>query len=104
MLSKRFLSFVPREEAPARFASSLTSSFSVNFVSAGTETSPRSRDAPLSQITDEVSGQYARYRMEVCDNEVGSVNGDIRTLRRIMRLLQSGASCCMRPRSSFSTK
>jgi len=78
LFSKRFLIFV-RVKRPRsfRFYSGCLGRL-LNFAALA--------DAPLSQITDEMSGQYARYRMEVCDNEVVSVNGDIRTLRRVMRV------------------
>jgi integrase len=43
-------------------------------------------DAPLDAITGEVVSRYARYRQEVAKNSVVTVNGDMRTLRRIFSL------------------
>jgi len=43
-------------------------------------------DAPLDAITGDVVSRYARYRQEVPKNSVVTVNGDLRTLRRIFSL------------------
>ena len=43
-------------------------------------------DAPLNAITGDVVSRYARHRGEVAENSVVTVNGDLRTLRRIMHL------------------
>jgi integrase len=43
-------------------------------------------DAPLNTITGDLAGRYARYRQEVAKNSVVTVNGDLRTLRRILHL------------------
>lgn len=43
-------------------------------------------DAPLDAITGETVSRYARHRQEVAENSVVTVNGDLRTLRRILRL------------------
>jgi integrase len=43
-------------------------------------------DAPLNAITGDLAGRYARHRQEVAGNSVVTVNGDLRTLRRILRL------------------
>ncbi|MGB9152019.1 MAG: tyrosine-type recombinase/integrase [Alphaproteobacteria bacterium] len=43
-------------------------------------------DAPLDAITGETVSRYARHRQEVPENAVVTVNGDLRTLRRILHL------------------
>jgi integrase len=43
-------------------------------------------DTPLNAITGETVSRYARYRQEVPKNSVVTVNGDLRTLRRIFHL------------------
>ena len=43
-------------------------------------------DAPLNAITGETVSRYARHRQEVPENSVVTVNGDLRTLRRIFHL------------------
>ena len=43
-------------------------------------------DAPLDAITGDVVSRYAQYRQEVPKNSVVTVNGDLRTLRRIFSL------------------
>lgn len=43
-------------------------------------------DAPLDAITGDVVSRYARHRQEVPKNSVVTVNGDLRTLRRIFSL------------------
>ena len=43
-------------------------------------------DAPLDAITGETVSRYARHRQEVPENSVITVNGDLRTLRRILHL------------------
>lgn len=43
-------------------------------------------DAPLNAITGDVVSRYARYRQDVPKNSVITVNGDLRTLRRILHL------------------
>lgn len=43
-------------------------------------------DAPLDAITGDLVSRYARHRQEVAKNSVVTVNGDLRTLRRIFHL------------------
>lgn len=43
-------------------------------------------DAPLDEITGETVSRYTRYRQEVPKNSVVTVNGDLRTLRRMFSL------------------
>ena len=43
-------------------------------------------DAPLDAITGELASRYARHRQEVAKNSVVTVNGDLRTLRRVLHL------------------
>ena len=43
-------------------------------------------DAPLNAITGETVSRYARHRQEVPKNSVVTVNGDLRTLRRVLHL------------------
>src|SRR5271157_5545045 len=43
-------------------------------------------DAPLNAITGDVVSRYARHRQEVAKNSVVTVNGDLRTLRRVLHL------------------
>src|SRR5580658_2675071 len=43
-------------------------------------------DAPLDAITGETVSRYARHRQEVPENAVVTVNGDLRTLRRMLHL------------------
>ena len=43
-------------------------------------------DAPLNAITGDLAGRYARHRQEVAENSVVAVNGDLRTLRRVIHL------------------
>jgi integrase len=43
-------------------------------------------DALLNAITGDLEGRYARHRQEVAENSVVTVNGDLRTLRRILHL------------------
>jgi integrase len=43
-------------------------------------------DAPLNAITGDVVSRYARYRQDVPKNSVVTVNGDLRTLRRVLHL------------------
>jgi integrase len=43
-------------------------------------------EAPLNAITGETVSRYARHRQEVPENSVVTVNGDLRTLRRILHL------------------
>jgi integrase len=43
-------------------------------------------DAPLDAITGDLVSRYARYRQEVPKNSVITVNGDLRTLRRILHV------------------
>jgi integrase len=43
-------------------------------------------DAPLNAITGELGSRYARHRQEVAENSVVTVNGDMRTLRRVLRV------------------
>ena len=43
-------------------------------------------DTPLDAITGETVSRYARHRQEVPENAVVTVNGDLRTLRRVLHL------------------
>lgn len=43
-------------------------------------------DAPLDAITDETVDRYCRYRLEVAKNDPITINGDLRTLRRCLKL------------------
>jgi integrase len=43
-------------------------------------------DAPLDAITGDLVSRYARHRQEVAKNSVITVNGDLRTLRRVLHL------------------
>jgi hypothetical protein len=43
-------------------------------------------DAPLDTITGDLVSRYIRYRQEIPKNSVVTVNGDLRTLRRIFSL------------------
>jgi integrase len=43
-------------------------------------------DALLNAITGDLAGRYARHRQEVAENSVVTVNGDLRTLRRLLHL------------------
>jgi integrase len=43
-------------------------------------------DAPLDTITGETVSRYARHRQEVAENSVITVNGDLRTLRRVLHI------------------
>lgn len=43
-------------------------------------------DAPMDAITGDLVSRYARHRQEVPENSVVTVNGDLRTLRRILHL------------------
>ncbi len=46
----------------------------------------RIADAPLDAITTELASEYADHRMDVAENEIATVNGDLRTLRRLLNL------------------
>jgi hypothetical protein len=43
-------------------------------------------DAPLDTVTGDVVSRYARHRQEVAKDSVVTVNGDLRTLRRVLHL------------------
>ena len=43
-------------------------------------------DAPLNAITGDLASKYARHRQEVAQNSIVTVNGDLRTLRRILKV------------------
>ena len=43
-------------------------------------------DSPLNAITGDLASKYARHRQEVAQNSVVTVNGDLRTLRRILKV------------------
>jgi hypothetical protein len=43
-------------------------------------------DAPLNAITGDLVSRYARHRQEVPKNSVITVNGDLRTLRRVLHV------------------
>jgi len=43
-------------------------------------------DAPLNALTGDLAGRYAHHRQEVAENSIVTVNGDLRTLRRVLKL------------------
>jgi len=43
-------------------------------------------DAPLNAITGDLASRYARHRQEVAENSIVTVNGDLRTLRRVLKV------------------
>ncbi len=43
-------------------------------------------DAPLNAITGDLAGRYSRHRQEMAGNSIVTVNGDLRTLRRVLHL------------------
>lgn len=43
-------------------------------------------DCPMDAITGDLAGRYARHRGEVAKNSVVTINGDLRTLRRILKV------------------
>src|SRR6266496_5680186 len=43
-------------------------------------------DAPLDVITGDLASRYARHRQEVATNSIVTVNGDLRTLRRTLKI------------------
>ena len=43
-------------------------------------------DAPIAAITGDLVARYARYRQEVAKASVTTVNADMRTIRRVLRL------------------
>jgi len=43
-------------------------------------------DAPLDGITGDLASRYARHRQEIAKNSVITVNGDLRTLRRVLHV------------------
>ena len=43
-------------------------------------------DAPLNAIQAEIVDRYSRYRLEVAKNDPITINGDLRTLRRLLKL------------------
>lgn len=43
-------------------------------------------DSPLNAITGDLVSRYARHRQEVAENSVITVNADLRTLRRVLKL------------------
>ena len=43
-------------------------------------------DAPLDAITGDLASRYARHREEVAKNSIVTVNGDLRTLRRVLKV------------------
>ena len=43
-------------------------------------------DAPLNAITGDLVSRYVRHRQEVAKNSVVTVNGDLRTLRRVLHV------------------
>lgn len=47
---------------------------------------PALADAVLSDISSELVGKYAQYRLAVAENSAVTTNGDIRTLRRLLNL------------------
>jgi integrase len=45
-------------------------------------------DATLNAITGDLVSRYARHRQEVAQNSIVTVNGDLRTLRRILKIAE----------------
>jgi integrase len=43
-------------------------------------------DVPLTEIGSELLSRYTQYRLSIAGNSVVTVNGDVRTLRRVMNL------------------
>jgi integrase len=43
-------------------------------------------DVPMNEISGEIVSRYASYRTEIADNSNWTVNGDLRTLRRMLHL------------------
>jgi len=43
-------------------------------------------DAPLNGVTGDQASRYARHRQEVAKNSVVTINGDLRTLRRVLKV------------------
>jgi integrase len=43
-------------------------------------------DSPLDAITGDLASKYTRHRQEVAKNSIVTVNGDLRTLRRILKV------------------
>src|SRR5271166_713841 len=43
-------------------------------------------DSPLIAITGDLASRYARHRQEVAENSIVTVNGDLRTLRRVLKV------------------
>lgn len=43
-------------------------------------------DSPLDAINNDLASRYARHRQEVAGNSIVTVNGDLRTLRRILKV------------------
>jgi integrase len=43
-------------------------------------------DGTLDAITGDLAGRYARHRGEVAQNSVVTINGDLRTLRRVLKV------------------
>lgn len=43
-------------------------------------------DAPLNAITGDLVGRYACHRADLAENSVVTINGDLRTLRRILKI------------------
>ena len=56
-------------------------------------------DATLDAITGDLVSRYARHRQEVAKNSVVTVNGDLRTIRRVLHLAVDWGSRPMRPQS-----
>jgi len=55
-------------------------------------------DAPIDAITGEQASRYARHRGEVAKNSIVTVNGDLRTLRRVLKVAVEWfpLTCCQR--------
>jgi integrase len=43
-------------------------------------------DTPLDSITGDLASRYARHRQEVAKNSIVTINGDLRTLRRVLKV------------------
>ncbi|MGA2902336.1 MAG: site-specific integrase [Candidatus Korobacteraceae bacterium] len=54
-------------------------------------------DAPLNVITGDLASKYARHRQEVAENSVVTVNGDLRTLRRILKVAAEWGKLTLAP-------
>jgi integrase len=54
-------------------------------------------DSPLDAITGDLVSRYARHRQEVAKNSVITVNGDLRTLRRVLNVAREWGKIAIAP-------